>query len=105
MITRRPLGVLTFALILFGALPGCAAYRKCGFEGCAGDASITASVQNRLDQHPELSGLNSINVQTLDHVVYLSGFVSNSLDRGIAKSVAAQAPGVTRVVNNIAVSH
>jgi osmotically-inducible protein OsmY len=105
MITRKLLAVLTFAIVLFGALSGCAANRKCGVEGCAGDASITASVQNRIDQHPELNGLNSINVQTLDHVVYLSGFVSNSLDRALAKSVAAQAPGVTRVVNNIAVTH
>jgi osmotically-inducible protein OsmY len=97
--------MLTFAILLLGALPGCAVYRKCGFEGCPGDASITASVQNSLAQHPELSGPNSINVQTLDRVVYLNGSVSNSLDREIAKSVAAQAPGVTRVVNNIAVSH
>jgi hypothetical protein len=38
-------------------------------------------------------------------VVYLSGVVSAGEFRGAAESVAHEAPGVTRIVNMIAVSH
>jgi osmotically-inducible protein OsmY len=90
--------------ILAGALAGCATYDKCGVDGCAGDAKVTANVQSLLSQHPELGAPNSIQVQTVDHVVYLKGTVDEGLDSRVAESVALQAPGVTRVVNTIAVS-
>ena len=64
------------------------------------DAQITAEVKALLDRHPELG--TSINVQTLDHVVYLYGLVDTPLDAEIANSVALQAPGATRVVSSIA---
>ena len=44
MITRKQLGVLTFAIFLFGALPGCAAYRKCGPVSNSLDREIAKSV-------------------------------------------------------------
>jgi osmotically-inducible protein OsmY len=106
MITHKPmLRAFALAAIFAGALQGCATYKDCGLEGCAGDAKITDNVQTLFDQHPELGPPNSIEVQTLDRVVYLDGFVSAGLDRSTAESVARQAPGVTRVVNSIAVSH
>jgi len=43
-----------------------------------------------------------IEVQTLDHVVYLYGLVDTPFDSEIAKSVALEAPGVARVVSSIA---
>jgi osmotically-inducible protein OsmY len=52
-----------------------------------------------------LAGINSINVQTLNHVVYLSGEVSEGNMSESAKAIALKVPGVTQVVNNIAVSH
>jgi len=92
------------ALVLAGALAGCATVDKCGVGGCSGDAKLTANVRSLLDQHPELGAPNSIQVQAVDHVVYLNGTVEEGLDSPLAESVALQAPGVTRVVNSIAVS-
>jgi osmotically-inducible protein OsmY len=93
------------ALILAGALQGCATYRQCGLEGCAGDAKITANVQTRIDEHPDLESPNSISVQTLDHVVYLDGQVSTGMESRTAESVALATPEVGRVVNLISVTH
>jgi osmotically-inducible protein OsmY len=87
-------------LILISTLSGCATFEKCGFKGCPGDAQITAEVKALLDRHPELG--TSINVQTLDHVVYLYGLVDTLSGSEIAESVAREAPGVTRVVSSIA---
>jgi osmotically-inducible protein OsmY len=96
---------LSIALILPGVLAGCAAERKCGLGGCPGDAQITANVQTQLNRHPDLEGISSINVQTLDHVVYLSGEVSEGLMKETAETVARKTPGVTQVENEIAVTH
>src|ERR1700692_1549736 len=103
---RRPngLGALAFTLVLTGALPGCAAYRKCGFGGCPGDAEITTEVRAQFDQHPVLEPPNLLQVQTLDHVVYLTGLVDTDLERQMAESVAGEVPGVTKVINSIGLS-
>ena len=92
-------------VILTSAATGCATYEKCGFSGCPGDANVTSNVRARFDQYPELGPPNSIDVQTLDHVVYLNGLVSAGSQRREAESVAVGAPGVTRVVDSIAVAH
>jgi osmotically-inducible protein OsmY len=81
-------------------LSACATFEKCGFTGCPGDAQITADVKALFAKHPELG--TSIEVQTLDHVVYLYGLVDSPLESEIAKSAALEAPGVTRVVSSIA---
>ena len=99
----KPLYALSVVLLLSGVLLGCAAEQKCGSGGCPGDAKITADVQKRLNRHPDLEGVNSINVQTLDHVVYLSGEVSAGLMRETAEEIAKKTPGVTRVEDTIAV--
>jgi osmotically-inducible protein OsmY len=92
------------AVILMGALPACAVYRKCGFAGCPGDAKITADVRALLNQHPALEPPNLLSVQTVDHVVYLSGVVDTDLQRQMAESVALEATGVAKVVNSIGLS-
>jgi len=91
---RRSPCALAFVLILTGVLSGCAAYKtyeNCGLHGCPGDATITADVEP-----------NAITVQTLDHVVYLYGLVSSSLEISTAESIARKVPGVTGVVNSMA---
>jgi osmotically-inducible protein OsmY len=105
MIYPKPLYALASVLILTGVLPGCATYRKCGFDGCPGDAKITANTQALINQHPDLGPPNSIKVETLDHVVYLSGEVSASIMSERAESIAREAPDVARVVNDIALEH
>ena len=97
--------VLAFGVVLANALAGCAAYEKCGFQGCPGDAMLTAEVQALIAQHPALQPPNLIYVQTLDHVVYLSGMVDTGTERLLAESIARSAPGVRRVVNSIAESN
>jgi osmotically-inducible protein OsmY len=101
----KPLYAMAFVFIMTGALPGCATYDKCGFNGCPSDAKITANVQTRFDRHSELGSPNSINVQTVNHVVYLSGLVSAGEESQTAESIAQQTSGVAQVVNTIAVSH
>jgi|SRR5580658_6734179 osmotically-inducible protein OsmY len=101
----NPFCTLTIVLLLSGLLPGCATEAKCGLGGCPGDSQITENVQTQLDRHPDLEGVNSIDVQTLDHVVYLSGEVSDGLMKATAESIARTIPGVTRVENSIAVTH
>ena len=101
----RKLCGLASAFIVAGVLAGCATNGKCGIEGCAGDANVTANVQSLFDQHPELGPPGSINVQTVDHVVYLNGLVASGFERRTAVSLAQGTPGVTRVVNTIAVDH
>jgi len=103
---RRPnrLHASAFILCLTSALPGCAAFTKCGFSGCPGDAEITAQVRALFAQHSVLEPPNLLEVQTLDHVVYLNGVVDTDLERQIAESVAHEAKGVTRVVNSIGLS-
>ena len=90
----KPLYALTGALILVGVLPGCATYGP-------GDAKVTANVQARLDQHPELG---PITVRTQDHVVYLNGMVSTGFQRNIAESVAYQTEDVAKVTNLVSIT-
>ena len=91
--------------ILASALSGCAAYDKCPSAGCSDDAKITTAVQANLQQHPELGPPNDIQVQTINHVVYLHGTVSAGQQSAEAVSVAQQTPGVKRVVSDIGISH
>ena len=97
---RSTVLALACAIVLTGILPGCTTFRKCGFSGCAGDADISAQVRALLAQHA-LQPPNLIQVQTLDRVVYLSGFVNSDTERLTAQSVALEAPGVSKVVNSI----
>ena len=101
MFRSRQLCAVASAVILTGSLCACAVYRKCGLAGCPGDARITADVKELFNQYPVLEPPNLVYVQTLDHVVYLTGQVNTDPERALAKSVALQVPGVTRVVNSI----
>jgi osmotically-inducible protein OsmY len=92
------------ALILAGALGACAAYEKCGFGGCPGDAQLEASVRAAFEQHAELGPPNLLNIQSVDHVVYLYGLLDTDFQRQMAESVAHQVPGVTKVINSIGLS-
>jgi osmotically-inducible protein OsmY len=98
-----PRYALALALLLMGS--GCAVYRKCGFSGCPGDASITREVQGLFDQHPEFGPPNLLRVDTLDRVVYLTGRVATEYQRELAEAVARQARGPAKVVNSIALDY
>jgi osmotically-inducible protein OsmY len=99
----RPLYALACALVLVGALSGCATDQSAASKMT--DEKITAAVQALINQHPDVGPPDSVRVQTLDHVVYLSGEVSQGLMKQTAEDVARQTLGVTRVVNNVFVGH
>jgi osmotically-inducible protein OsmY len=103
MKTLEPLYALACILALTGALAGCATDRSSG--GKMMDGKITADVQAVINRHSDLGPPNAVRVQTIDHVVYLSGEVSDGNMKQTAESIALHSPGVTRVVNNIAVAH
>jgi len=96
---------MALVLVLAASLSACATYRKCGLSGCPGDATITAAVEAQIRLHPALEAPNSIHVQTLDHIVYLSGQVETELQRSLAESLAHEVKGVTRVANSINFSY
>jgi osmotically-inducible protein OsmY len=100
----KPTYALIGALMLTSALSGCATYEKCGLGGCPGDAKITANIKAQFEKRPDLQGINDINVQTANHVVYLSGQVSDGLEARIAESIARQTQGVKGVENTISVT-
>ena len=96
-------GAVLGALILAGVLSGCATFGKCGADGCADDAQITRNVEAELHKHPELEGVDRIHVQTRNHVVYLTGRVSEGLQARQAESAARETKGVTHVENSIVI--
>jgi osmotically-inducible protein OsmY len=91
--------------MLLSNLYGCATFDKCGSAGCAGDAKTTANVEAQFRQHGDLGPPNLVNVQTLDHVVYLSGSVSSGLQRDDAEDAAREASDGARIVDTISVIH
>ncbi len=105
MTTQKPIYAIALASILTAALSGCADFRPSEAGTRAADANITADIEARLNQLPALGPPGSIAVQTRDHVVYLNGAVDVGLEKRIAEATAKQSPGVTNVVNNIAVTH
>jgi osmotically-inducible protein OsmY len=105
MIKPTPFIALGAVLTVAGALAGCATFGKCDSAACRDDKAITTNVQTQLDQYAALGAPSSIDVQTVDHVVYLNGLVDVGLEKRDAAAKATEVPGVTQVVNNITVEH
>jgi len=103
----RPTRLYALALVvaLAGALPACAVHPTCGSGGCPGDAAITAGVLDLFHRYPALEPPNLIHVETVDHVVYLTGQVDTGVERSLAESVAREVAGVKRIVNSINLSY
>jgi osmotically-inducible protein OsmY len=91
-------------LLTAGALLGCASQQPCGGTSCSADAKTTAAVTSRLKSHSELGAPGQIQVETIDHVVYLTGIVDTGFQEETAESLAAGTPGVAKVVSTIGVS-
>lgn len=66
----------------------------------AEDAAITAKVKAKLAADPEVAAVH-IDVDTLDHVVTLSGQVASSAVRDEADKLTRGTEGVRAVVNNL----
>lgn len=94
---------ITLLMLLATVLSACSTYKKCGVNGCPGDAEISSAIQAEFNKHAALKPPNQIRIQTLDHVVYLTGLVDTELERSSAESIAHDVSGVVRVVNSIGV--
>jgi osmotically-inducible protein OsmY len=96
------------AMVLAAALSGCATFQadqKCNSTACGSDAQITAAVEQSFALHPELGAPGDLQVETLNHVVYLNGMVYTDLQRNIANTVALVASNNAPIVNSIAVDN
>jgi osmotically-inducible protein OsmY len=101
----KPFCTLAVASALAGVLAGCADFRSCESQSCAPDAKLTADIETRLNQMPELGPPGSIRVETLNHVVYLDGQVDGGLEKRNAEAVVRRVDGVKQVENDIDVEH
>jgi osmotically-inducible protein OsmY len=96
--------VVAIGAVLIGLNCGCAisdGYRRCGLSGCPGDARISSDVRAQLSRYPSLESSNSIHVQTLDRVVFLTGQVDTNDERNLAESVVTEVAGVAGLVDTI----
>lgn len=66
------------------------------------DASLTTKVKGNIVKEQSLAGFE-IGVQTMNHVVQLSGFVDTREQKEQAGAIAEAVPGVQSVQNNILV--
>jgi osmotically-inducible protein OsmY len=98
----RKMSMVAVGLSFAIALPGLATAGTCG--GCGDDAQIEASITTSFQERPYLGAPNSIQVQTIKRVAYLSGEVSAGLMSRTAEEIARRTPGVERVVNTISVT-
>ncbi len=65
------------------------------------DASISSSVEAALQNSSVIDATSSIQVQSIDHVIYLHGLVDTYPEKVLVQSIATKTPGVDRVVNSI----
>ncbi|HSW19994.1 MAG TPA: BON domain-containing protein [Ramlibacter sp.] len=82
---------------------GCAVMR--GQESVGGyvdDSAVTASVKAKLLEDKSTGGM-SINVDTLNGTVALSGFAKSSAEKSQAEAIARNTKGVRSVRNNLIV--
>lgn len=66
------------------------------------DATITTRVKARFAEDPAVSAM-SLNVETLNGTVQLSGFAKSEAERSAAARLAGNTPGVKSVRNDIVV--
>lgn len=72
------------------------------FQSPASDASITHAVKEEI-RHTAMLPASKIHVETMNHVVVLSGRVKSIRQSDMAGEIARKTPGVTSVQNNIIV--
>lgn len=94
------LAVLTGLTLLSS---GCAVMRgQTTVGGYIDDTAITTAIKAKLLEDPATGGL-SINVDSLDGAVVLSGFAKSNAEKTQAESIARNTKGVKSVRNNLIV--
>ena len=91
------------ASIVLVTASGCAVTRGQESVGAyVDDTAITTAVKARFIDNKLVDAI-SINVETLNGTVMLSGFAKSSVEKGTAESLAWKVNGVKQVKNEIAV--
>ncbi|TFZ01486.1 BON domain-containing protein [Ramlibacter rhizophilus] len=98
-------------IVLLAAMTGLAVLTTAGCSvardqttvgGYVDDKVTTARVKAKLLEDRTTGGM-SINVDTLDGIVALSGFAKSPSEKAQAEALARTTPGVRQVVNNLIV--
>jgi len=85
------------------AASGCAVQRGQQSAGAyVDDAAITTTLKGRYVGNKEVDA-SSINVETLNGVVMLSGFAKNAKEKSTAESIAWKVAGVKSVKNELTI--
>ena len=92
---------LTVALALLVGLSACSTTRSAGTQ--MSDAAVTSKVKAKLAADPEVMNLVSIDVDTNEGEVRLSGHVDTEAQKAEAEKLARQTDGVRDVDNEIEV--
>src|SRR5262245_40516754 len=94
--------IVASALLCAVAFTGCSTYSGDRTEGrVVDDNKITKEVQNKLQSEPVYK-FTDVDVKTFAGVVQLSGFVNSNDQKQRAAELAQSVPGVTQVMNSIA---
>lgn len=102
MNTRHTIVAAVSALLLVTA-SGCAVTRGQESVGAyVDDATITTQIKSRFVENKDVDAA-SIQVETLNGTVMLSGFAKNAAEKAVAESIARKVNGVKSVRNEIAV--
>ena len=101
--------LVSLALLLLATLiAGCSLFsRKAGVDSAGLDRTIESRVKTLLSQEPVLHS-SQMSVKSSNGIVELAGFVDSTAAKDRAGLVAASAPGVAQVHNDLlvrAVSH
>ena len=100
----HPRYVLAVIAILTSVLSACATSGECTTPACVSDTKLSAAVQAQLSQYRELAPPNHVYVNSKNGIVYLTGQVATDVQRQTAESAARATPGVSKVVNSIALT-
>jgi hyperosmotically inducible periplasmic protein len=93
------------AALMVVQVTGCAVARDQQTVGAyIDDTTITTRVKARFAEDPAVSAM-SLNVETLNGTVQLSGFAKSHEEKAMAEKLARETSGVVAVRNDIAVRH
>lgn len=95
--------VAAVSAVTFLAASGCAVTRGQESVGAyIDDATITTQIKSRFVENKDVDAA-SIQVETLNGTVMLSGFAKNATEKATAESIARKVNGVRSVRNEITV--
>jgi osmotically-inducible protein OsmY len=93
-------GIALALMLALGQVAGCGLWGGGSAAQAVDDATITAGVRNALGRDPALK-VSELEVETVQGVVQLSGFVSSADSVAAAASVARTVKGVKSVRNDL----